>query len=136
MTPLVDTNVISELARHNPDSGVLAWARTVSSISVSVITVEEISYGLAWKPNSRISEWFEEFLAAHCLVLPITDEIARCAGRLRGSLAGDGRIRTQADRLIAATAQAHQLTLVTRNVRDFDGCGISLLDPFASSFSK
>lgn len=131
MTPLVDTNVLSELARRKPDPGVITWARTVSAISISVVTVEEICHGLAWKPNTRISGWFEDFLSAHCLILPVSDEIARCAGRLRGSLAADGHIRTQADMLIAATAQVHQLTLVTRNVRDFEGCGITLLNPFS-----
>lgn len=128
---LVDTNVISELARQAPNAGVLAWARTVSVISLSVITVEEIFFGLAWKPNQRIHAWFEQFLLAHCQVYPISREIAQCAGQLRGKLASHGQIRTQADMLIAATAQIHQQTLVTRNSRDFQDCGIALFDPFA-----
>ena len=45
-------------------------------------------------------------------------------------LALAGQVREQADMLIAATAQIHALTLVTRNVRDFDGCGIAVLNPF------
>ena len=116
---LVDTNIISELSRREPNAGVLAWARTVSGISVSVITVEEIFFGLSWKPNLRVQAWFEEFLARYCRMHPVSDEIARRAGQIRGALASRGQRRTQADMLIAATAQIHQQTLVTRNVRDF-----------------
>ena len=49
---------------------------------------------------------------------------------MRGVLAARGQVRHMADMLIAATAQIHALTLVTRNVRDFDGCGIAVLNPF------
>ena len=66
----------------------------------------------------------------HCEIRPITTEIAATAGQIRGRLANRGVSRTQADMLIAATAQIERLTLVTRNVRDFAGCSIVLLDPF------
>lgn len=128
---LADTNIIGELSRREPNPGVLAWARTISEVAVSVITVEEVYFGLSWKPNQRVQAWFEEFLATSCRMLPVTDEIARRAGHIRGALASRGQSRTQADMLIAATAQVHHQTLVTRNVRDFAECGISLLDPFA-----
>ena len=131
MTFLVDTNVISELGRHAPNAGVLAWADTVSSVAVSVVSVEEIFFGLASKPNQRIQAWVESFLSDECSICPVTLEIARCAGILRGSLATRGRRRTQADMLIAATAQVNQLSLVTRNVRDFEDCGVALLNPFS-----
>ena len=61
----------------------------------------------------------------------MTDQVARRAGQLRGELASRGSPHTQADMLIAATAQVHQLMLVTRNVRDFEGTAIGLLDPFS-----
>jgi predicted nucleic acid-binding protein len=76
------------------------------------VTVEEIFFGLIWKPNSRIQSWFEAFLNTYCHIYAVTDEIARCAGRLRGKLASQGQTRTQVDMLIAATAQVHQQTLV------------------------
>jgi toxin FitB len=99
-------------------------------ISISVITLEEIAYGLAAKPNTRIQAWFEQFLQTNCRVLSITDAISLQAGTLRGTLQIQGKPRTQADMLIAATAKVHNLTLVTRNVRDFRDCGIALLNPF------
>ena len=127
---LVDTNVISELARRSPNSGVVQWAAQTTRIVLSVVTVEEIFFGLAWKPNARIRRWFESFLGTHCQILPITPEIAMSSGQLRGGLALRGNVRSQADMLIAATAQVHQFTLVTRNVCDFEGCGIAILNPF------
>lgn len=131
---LVDTNVLGELARPEPDPGVLRWAAGVAlPISISVVTLEEVHFGLAWRPNPRVEAWFARFLAEDCEVLPITGEIARRAGQLRGRFRAEGRQRTQADMLIVATAQAHQVSLVTRNVRDFEGCGIALLDPFATA---
>lgn len=127
---LVDTNIISELSRTKPDTGVLAWAAKVTDYRLSVISLEEIAYGLAWRPNPRIQAWMEGFFARHA-ALPVTQEIALRAGDLRGRLAALGSPRTQADMLIAATALVHGLTLVTRNSRDFDGCGIPLLNPFS-----
>ena len=64
-------------------------------------------------------------------MLPITEEIARQSGLLRGGLRARGVSRTQAAMLIAATAQIHALTLVTRNGRDFENCGVTLFDPFS-----
>jgi toxin FitB len=131
MTFLVDTNIIGELTRCEPNAGVLAWAGTVSVVSLSVITVEEMLFGLAWKPNARIEAWIEGFLTTRCRIHAVTDDIARAVGRLQGTLARRGLTRSQADMLIAAIAQMHQETLVARNVRDFEECGIGLLNPFS-----
>lgn len=129
---LCDTNIISELSRLKPDPGVLVWSEGISEISISVITLEEIRFGLAWKNNERIQRWFEVFLEEHCEVLPVTDGVAGIAGEFRGQLQAKGQTRSQADMLIAATALAHGHTLVTRNIKDFDGCGIRLLNPFSN----
>lgn len=133
MTFLCDTNVISELARPQPNSGVMGWSLTVSSISLSVITLEEILYGLTSKPNPRIQTWFQRFLDTYCNSIPITSEIAQRSGELRGGLRAQGKTRSQADMLIAATAQIHQFTLVTRNTRDFEDCQIPVFNPFTES---
>ncbi len=127
---LADTNVISELTKPKPNAGVVEWAARVTRLDLSAITLEEILYGLSRKPNTRIQTWLERFIAEQCRVIPISEQVARIAGTIRGRLAARGQRRTQADMLIAATAQVHQLTLVTRNVRDFDECGVAVLDPF------
>jgi predicted nucleic acid-binding protein len=127
---LADTNVLSDLARPRPNPGVLAWSAELQRISISAITIDEIAYGLSWRPNAKTAGWLARFFAESCDVLPVTASIAQRAGTIRGQLRARGSTRAQADMLIAATAQIHGLTLVTRNVRDFDGCQIELLNPF------
>jgi len=133
---LCDTNVLSELARKKPDPGVDQWARSRGRVAISSITVEEIFFGLAWKPNQRVQGWFEGLLEAYCEVIPITAEIAKRAGELRGKLQARGEPRSPADMMIAATAQLHHLTLVTRNARHFTDCGIPILNPFREEDSS
>jgi predicted nucleic acid-binding protein len=127
---LVDTNVLSELMRPTPQSRVVAWAKRQDGFSVSVVSLEEILFGLALKPNLRVEQWFAGFLAEHCEVLTVTERIARRCAVLRAGHRARGRQRTQADMLVAATAGEHAVPLATRNVRDFDGCGISVVNPF------
>jgi toxin FitB len=130
MTFLCDTNILSELTKPQPNEGVLDWAGSLSRMALSAITVEEVTFGFSWNSKPRIRSWFEGFVDARCDILPVTAEIARRAGELRGALRSRGQTRSQADMLIAATAQVHALTLVTRNSRDFESCGIPVLNPF------
>ena len=127
---LVDTNIISELSKKEPNSAVVDWASSIKKCALSVITVEELFYGLSWRPNRRIQEWVDAFIDDYTEVLPITSMIARRSGILRGQFQLKGVVRTQADLLIAATTLEHNLILVTHNIRDFDGCGIAVMDPF------
>jgi len=126
---LVDTNVISELLRRAPDAQVVRWFEQARDVAVSVVTVDEIVFGLTRRAMHPLRERFDAFLAA-AQVLEIDARVARRAGELRGSLAARGIVRAQPDMLIAATAQVHALTLVTRNVRDFEHCGIAVMNPF------
>lgn len=132
MNYLIDTNIVSELLRPSPNRGVLMWAAGQPMVGISAVTVEEAIYGLTRKANHRPIEGFEARVAEQCHIFPVTEMIARCAGTLRGQFSVRGIVRDQADMLIAATAQVHQLTLVTRNTRDFEGCGIGLLNPFSA----
>jgi len=129
---LCDTNIISELARPRPDAGLLRWAKEHTAIHLSAVTVEELHFGLAWKPNPRIDFWLDHFLRNFCNILPASEKIASFAGELRGHFQARGETRTQADMLIAATACVHGLTLVTRNTRDFEACGVELINPFSA----
>lgn len=132
---LSDTNIISELMRPVPDPGVERWASQQAGLCVSVITIDELTFGLRRRGNLRLTAWFDRFIT-QVTVVDITMPVARRAGELRALLQGQGQSRTQADMLIAATAQIHGLTLVTRNTRDFDGCGVEVLNPFASLASR
>ena len=83
---LVDTNVLGELCRRRPAPAVERWAaRAASPFALSVVTIEEIRFGLSWKPNRRVEAWFERFFAEHCEVLGVTAPIARRAGALRAA---------------------------------------------------
>ena len=127
---LCDTNVLSELTRREPNPGVLEWASGQTSLALSAVTLDEVYYGLSWRPVPRILEWFERFAQTRCDILPVTAEVAWVSGQLRGRFQARGETRSQADMMIAGTAQVHGFTLVTRNVRDFDGCGVPILNPF------
>lgn len=126
---LIDTNIVSELIRLSPNPAVLRWCGEVEHYSISAVTVEELWFGVSRRPTPRLRLWLEHYFHERS-VLPVDDRVARRAGELRGELSARGIVRHQADMLIAATAQLHGLTLATRNVRDFEGCGIAIVNPF------
>ena len=127
---LVDTNVLSELMRPRPNPRVVDWAGGLDAIALSVVTVEEVCFGLRARPSARLEKWFDSFAREHCEVLAVTEPIARRSAWLRGQLRRRGAVRTQADMLIAATAYEHGLAVATRNERDFEGCGVPVVNPF------
>ncbi len=126
---LVDTNIISELLRREPHVHVMRWFEQTRDVAISVVSVDEVVFGLTRRALPGVLQRFDEFLAG-TRVLDIDLRVARRAAELRGSLAARGHVRSQYDMLIAATAQIHAQTLATRNVRDFDQCGIAVLNPF------
>lgn len=130
MNYFCDTNILSEAMKRQPDPKVTQWLSRQDWVYMSVITVEEIYFGLTYKEAPKQREWFEKFLRFGTEVLPVTLAVAKRCGELRGNFRKKGISRTQADLLIAATAFEHNLTLATRNTRDFDDCGIQLFNPF------
>jgi predicted nucleic acid-binding protein len=116
--------------RAVPAPSVGAWAAGQARFDLSVMSLEELHYGLTARRNVRLERWLEHFVATYCNMLPVTARIARRGAELRAEGAIRGRPRSQADMLIAATAADHDLVLVTRNERDFQGCGIRVYNPF------
>lgn len=131
MDYLCDTNVLSEAMKPRAREEVILWLGKQEKIYLSVITIEEIYSGLAYKDAHKQQAWFEKFLQHHTEILPITTAIAKRCGEMRGRFRKEGKIRTQADLLIAATAYEHHLILATRNLKDFEDSQIELFNPFS-----
>ena len=127
---LADTNVISELVKKNPDAHVMQWVQSAQLIAISAITIEEAHFGLAWQPNARKLSLLNALVQSLHAIYPVTESIAQRAGVLRGQFQAQGITRSTPDMLIAATAQEYQLIIATRNVRDFLGCGVQVVNPF------
>lgn len=128
MSFLLDTNVVSECVRPRPDPGVVSWLAETDEdrVFISVITLAELRYGIermtAGQHRHRLDEWLREELPLRFegRVLPIDAAIANTWGRLTALREMSGRPIGAADAFIAATAEARDLTLVTRNVSDFE----------------
>ena len=127
---LADTNVVRELVKQTLDAGVMQWLRSVELMAISAVTIEEAHFGLAWQPNARKLGLFNAIVQSLHAVYPITESIAQRAGLLHGQFQAQGITRSAPDMLIAATAQEHLLVIATRNVRDFMGCGVQVVNPF------
>lgn len=130
---LADTNVISEFVKKTPDPNVLHWLQSVQYLAISAVTLEEAHFGLAWQPNARKLALFNALVESLHAVYPVTPTIAQRGGALRGQFQAQGIVRSAPDMLIAATAMEHQVVLATRNVRDFLGCGVQVVNPFVLS---
>jgi predicted nucleic acid-binding protein len=133
---LVDTNVLSELMRPQPDERVVRWFAVVpdESLYISVLTLGELRKGVelldgghrreklrVWL-ETELREWFQD------RVLPIDAAVADRWGRL---LAEAGRPLPAVDSLVAATALHHDLRLVTRNVADFAFPALEIVNPWS-----
>lgn len=139
---LIDTNVLSEYNRPGgPDAGVKRWLETTDRESqhVSVITLAEIQKGIELlaegKRRVQLEQWLKQDLEAWFSgrVLSVNRQVAARWASLLAQGARTGRPLPAVDSLIAATALAHDLTLVTRNLRDFEGVGVATFNPWESS---
>ena len=141
---LLDTNVPSELTNERPDPRVEMWLEDADDeqLFISVITIGEVMEGLTAMPvgkrRSGIQSWIEDALRPWFAgrILPIDETIAERWGVLAGQRRLKGRPLGVADGLIAATALHHKLTVVTRNVKDFESLGVTVFNPWNSTIGS
>ena len=135
---LLDTNVPSEYSRPRPDIRVLAWLRSqsASSLYLSAVTIGEIRRGLDLLPLGQkkldLETWYRTTLPLWFgeRVLPVSRTIAERWGALDAQCQRKGKSLNTADGMIAATALEHDLTVVTRNIRDFAGTAVPIFNPW------
>ncbi|MGB6690483.1 MAG: type II toxin-antitoxin system VapC family toxin [Terracidiphilus sp.] len=135
---LLDTNIPSELTRPNPELSVCQWLENAddSELYVGVISLGEILKGITILPASKrrrgLQQWLDETLRPwfEGRILPVNAQVAERWGRIAGQCKIKGRPLKVADGLITATAFEHDLTIVTRNVKDFEGLGIKVFNPW------
>jgi toxin FitB len=131
---LLDTNVLKEVSRPDPHENVTAWLDSVddSDLAISVISVREITKGIEKKRKTdegaanTLAAAADQIFAAYAdRIIAIDEAIARCCGRSLGL--SDKHID---DTGLAATAEVKGLIIVTRNQADFQGRGVTILNPF------
>jgi len=137
---LIDTVVLSELRKQQRHAGLAAWVerQRTTDLFISVITIGEIERGIARQrardPDfaAALAAWLDRGLALYGeRILPFNLQVARRWGQLSAALGNDS-----ADLMISATALEHGLTVVTRNVSDFERTGVATLNPFDSRPSR
>ncbi len=135
---ILDTNVISELMRDSPHQKVLAWIddQFTSALFVTAITEAEIRTGIALLPTGKrrrglttaAERTFEMLFSER--VLAFDSEAARAYAEIASGRRVVGRPISQADCQIAAIAKSQGASIVTRDVDDFEGCGVEVMNPW------
>jgi predicted nucleic acid-binding protein len=137
---LLDTNVISDLIKANPEPKVTRWIEHTDEtlLYLSVLTLGEIRKEISFLPQSRrrvaLEAWLDHDLSLRFSdrILPVDKHVADRWGRIAGSAAAKKLPLSVIDGLFAASAQHHNLTLVTRNTRDIAATGVPAFDPWTA----
>ena len=132
---LLDTNVVSELTKETPDRRVLAFFAGHDDLWLSAVVMHELDFGVGLLPPGRwragISAVLSAFVTAYeDRILPVRRAEAHQAAVFRVRAHRAGHVLDLGDALIAGTAKANGLSVATRNVRDFDGLGLDVIDPW------
>jgi toxin FitB len=135
MSYLLDTNVLSETWKVDPDKNVIEWLKAIPSekLFISVLSIGEIRRGIELLPvgrkRKRLLSWLEEELTIQFRdnILPIDLEVAERWGFLTATIK---RTLPAIDGLLAATAFTHNMKMVTRNEKDFNIAGLEVVNPF------
>ena len=132
---LLDTNVVSETVRSEPDGGVLAFLSGDHQFWLSTIVVHELEFGVKMLPAGRRRDLIAaavRSLAAHYgdRILPVGVEEAEQAANLRARTRQSGRALDLGDALIAATAAVNNLAIATRNTKHFEDLDLEVINPW------
>ncbi|MDB5753168.1 MAG: plasmid stability protein stbB-like protein [Ramlibacter sp.] len=136
---LLDTCVVSELARKLPDASVIRWlSQHASEAAMTVVTVGEVQSGIERLAPGRQRNALQHWSDGPCRqcserIVASDEPVGRTFGRPKASLQAIGKRQDDLDLLIAATATVRQLTLVTRNTRHFEDSGVRTLNPWIAS---
>jgi predicted nucleic acid-binding protein len=133
---LVDANVLSEATKPDPDERVTEWlGLREPELAVDPIVLGEIRFGILLlapgRRRSRLERWFEEGVQ-RLQCIPWDASTGLRWAELLATLRAQGRAMPIKDSLIAATALAHDLAVVTLNRRDFDAADVSIVDPLSA----
>ena len=132
---LLDTNVVSELTKEKPDERVITFLNREPDLWVSTIVLHELEFGLRLLPSGwrhrRLRAALSKFVTEYRgRFLALERREAEQAAVLRADAQRAGRTVHLADALIAGTAKAHDLVVATRNVPDFDGMDVDIINPW------
>ncbi|PCI83431.1 MAG: VapC toxin family PIN domain ribonuclease [Hyphomicrobiales bacterium] len=135
---ILDTNVISELMKPSPDLAVKDWVarQKAVNLAVSTITIAEIQYGILLLPQGkrrlRLQSNFEAFIDGAFLgrIFAFDEASAYIFGEIAAERKKSGFNTDSVDLMIAAIAKQNRADIATRNVKDFVGCGIGVINPW------
>ena len=139
---LYDTNIVSELTKVKQDSNLLSFMHSVNKAEIttyiSVVSLGEIIQGIEklkrrndFPQAQKLQNWYDDkLLTVIDNILPFTEDCAKVWGKLMAT-----NPHNPIDKQLVATAMVHELTLVTRNIKDIQATGVKFINPFQANFS-